>query len=137
MNAQQGWEMQPLWAGSSTPAWERYETFADRWSQLCYNMKISQVLAIYRYPTLSGADVFTWQHHKIMVRSMLAAEWTTRLVGAPIGERKLKMCNKSVNTKRDIQNKVGRDVLNKANAKLQSGTLTQGEGDQSKSSDVA
>ncbi|KAI8307440.1 hypothetical protein K4K61_003535 [Colletotrichum sp. SAR11_59] len=77
------------------------------------------------------------KHHKIMVRSMLSTEWTTRLAGAPIGERKLKMCNKSVNAKRDVQNKVGRDVLNKASAKLQSSTLKQAEGDQSNSSDVA
>ncbi|KAJ0269056.1 hypothetical protein COL940_012812 [Colletotrichum noveboracense] len=37
--------------------------------------------------------------------------WGDRLTAAPAGERKLKLGNKAINAKRDVQNRVGRETL--------------------------
>ncbi|KAI8165816.1 hypothetical protein K4K49_012602 [Colletotrichum sp. SAR 10_70] len=40
MDIQEGWELKLRWTGESCPKWEAYGTFADRWEQMCYNMKL-------------------------------------------------------------------------------------------------
>ncbi|KAI8197676.1 hypothetical protein KHU50_009404 [Colletotrichum sp. SAR 10_65] len=40
MDIQDGWELKLRWTGESCPKWEPYGTFADRWEQMCYNMKL-------------------------------------------------------------------------------------------------
>ncbi|KAK2774073.1 hypothetical protein CKAH01_13296 [Colletotrichum kahawae] len=62
MTVQDGLTMKPTWAGSGTPKWERYPSFASRWDAVCDNLR-------------------------------------------------LKLGNKAINAKRDVQNRVGRDTL--------------------------
>ncbi|KAF4930695.1 hypothetical protein CGCVW01_v000850 [Colletotrichum viniferum] len=40
MDIQEGWELKLRWTGESCPKWEPYRTFADRWEQMCYNMRL-------------------------------------------------------------------------------------------------
>ncbi|KAH0428093.1 hypothetical protein CcaCcLH18_09221 [Colletotrichum camelliae] len=84
MDIQEGWELKLRWTGESCPKWEPYGTFADRWEQMCYNMK----------------------HHKVMLHSALRGEWTHRLAAGP-----LKVNNKQLNNTRDIQNQAGRETI--------------------------
>ncbi|KAF6785746.1 hypothetical protein CSOJ01_15537 [Colletotrichum sojae] len=86
---QRGWELRLQWSGEGSPSWEHYETFADRWEQMCYNKR----------------------HHKVTLHSALRGDWIDRLVAGPVGERKLKLGNKSLNCARDLQNKLGRQVM--------------------------
>ncbi|KAK2774072.1 hypothetical protein CKAH01_13295 [Colletotrichum kahawae] len=88
-NLTNGWELKLRWTGESCPKWEPYGTFADRWEQMCYNMK----------------------HHKVMLHSALRGEWTHRLAAGPVAERKLKVSNKQLNDTRDIQNQAGRETI--------------------------
>lgn len=48
MDIQEGWELKLRWTGESCPKWEPYGTFADRWEQMCYNMKVSTLAAFRR-----------------------------------------------------------------------------------------
>ncbi|KAE9571546.1 hypothetical protein CGCF415_v015352 [Colletotrichum fructicola] len=81
--------MKPNWASSGTPKWEQYPSFASRWDAVCDNLR----------------------HHKVIVHSLFRQNWGDRLTAAPAGERKLKLGNKAINAKRDVQNRVGRETL--------------------------
>ncbi|KAF9880120.1 hypothetical protein CkaCkLH20_02074 [Colletotrichum karsti] len=89
MNTQQGWNMQPQWAGNSYQPWEKFDSFGARWAEVCQNMR----------------------NHKVMVRSLMVPDWATRLTAAPRRENKLKQGNKKVNAKRDLESKLGRETL--------------------------
>ncbi|KAI8309979.1 hypothetical protein K4K59_008693 [Colletotrichum sp. SAR11_240] len=89
MSVQTGKTMKPYWASSGTPKWERYPSFASRWDAVCHNLR----------------------HHKVTVHSLLRQSWGDRLTASPAGERKLKLGNKAINAKRDVQNRVGRETL--------------------------
>ncbi|KAF4837384.1 hypothetical protein CGCSCA4_v011911 [Colletotrichum siamense] len=89
MSVQAGNTMKPNWASSGTPKWEKYPSFASRWDAVCSNLR----------------------HHKVIVHSLLRQNWGDRLTAAPAGERKLKLGNKAINAKRDVQNRVGRETL--------------------------
>ncbi|KAF5506015.1 hypothetical protein CGCS363_v004108 [Colletotrichum siamense] len=89
MSVQTGKTMKPYWASSGTPKWERYPSFASRWDAVCHNLR----------------------HHKVTVHSLLRQSWGDRLTASPAGERKLKLGNKAINAKRDVQNRAGRETL--------------------------
>ncbi|KAE9571409.1 hypothetical protein CGMCC3_g12406 [Colletotrichum fructicola] len=89
MDCQEGWELRLRWTGDSCPKWERFDSFADRWEKMCFNM----------------------QNHKVMLHSALRGDWTHRLAAGPAAERKLKINNKQLNATRDIQNQVGRESI--------------------------
>ncbi|KAF4835125.1 hypothetical protein CGCTS75_v002919 [Colletotrichum tropicale] len=50
-------------------------------------------------------------HHKVTIHSALRGDWLSRLAAGPVGERKMKLGNKSVNSTRDVQNELGRAEL--------------------------
>ncbi|KAH0428092.1 hypothetical protein CcaCcLH18_09220 [Colletotrichum camelliae] len=89
MSCQDGWELKLRWSGDGCPGWERYDKFEDRWGQICFNMR----------------------HHKITIHSALRGDWLNRLAAGPVGERKMKLGNKAVNSTRDVQNELGRAEL--------------------------
>ncbi|KAF5523442.1 hypothetical protein CGCA056_v005718 [Colletotrichum aenigma] len=76
--------------------------FEERWDQICFNMR----------------------HHKVTIHSALRGDWLSRLAAGPVGERKMKQGNKSVNSTRDVQNELGRAELKrqKTGASPQSNT---------------
>ncbi|KAF4930612.1 hypothetical protein CGCVW01_v000848 [Colletotrichum viniferum] len=89
ISCQDGWELKLRWSGDGCPGWERYDTFEERWDQICFNMR----------------------HHKVTIHSALRGDWLSRLAAGPVGERKMKPGNKSVNSTRDVQNELGRAEL--------------------------
>ncbi|KAJ5018630.1 hypothetical protein K4K57_004387 [Colletotrichum sp. SAR 10_99] len=89
ISCQDGWELKLRWSGDGCPGWERYHTFEERWDQICFNMR----------------------HHKVTIHSALRGDWLSRLAAGPVGERKMKLGNKSVNSTRDVQNELGRAEL--------------------------
>ncbi|KAI8295771.1 hypothetical protein K4K56_010490 [Colletotrichum sp. SAR 10_98] len=89
ISCQDGWELKLRWSGDGCPGWERYDTFEERWDQICFNMR----------------------HHKVTIHSALRGDWLSRLAAGPVGERKMKLGNKSVNSTRDVQNELGRAEL--------------------------
>ncbi|KAJ0382656.1 hypothetical protein COL922a_012094 [Colletotrichum nupharicola] len=89
ISCQDGWELKLRWSGDGCPGWERYDTFEERWDQICFNMR----------------------HHKFTIHSALRGDWLSRLAAGPVGERKMKLGNKSVNSTRDVQNELGRAEL--------------------------
>ncbi|KAF6813771.1 hypothetical protein CMUS01_12764 [Colletotrichum musicola] len=103
---QKGWEMRLQWSGSGCPPWEHFETFADRWAQVCYNAR----------------------HHKVTIHSALRGDWVNRLAAGPVGERKLKIGNKALNCTRDVHNKLGREVMKKKKESAE-GVIVQDEAD--------
>ncbi|KAJ0340155.1 hypothetical protein COL26b_013494 [Colletotrichum chrysophilum] len=89
ISCQDGWELKLRWSGDGCPGWERYDTFEERWDQICFNMR----------------------HHKVTIHSALRGDCLSRLAAGPVGERKMKLRNKSVNSTRDVQNELGRAEL--------------------------
>ncbi|EQB49536.1 hypothetical protein CGLO_11128 [Colletotrichum gloeosporioides Cg-14] len=89
ISCQDGWELKLRWSGDGCPGWEQYDTFEERWDQICFNMR----------------------HHKVTIHSALRGDWLSRLAAGPVGERKMKLGNKSVNSTRDVQNELGRAEL--------------------------
>ncbi|KAL3298650.1 hypothetical protein RB213_006287 [Colletotrichum asianum] len=47
----------------------------------------------------------SFQHHRVIVHSLLRQNWGDRLRAAPAGERE------AIIAKRDVQNRVGRETL--------------------------
>ncbi|TDZ49713.1 hypothetical protein CTRI78_v007907 [Colletotrichum trifolii] len=64
-DCQNGWELRRPWTGENDPKWEAFDTFADRWTAMCHNMR----------------------YHKVMLHSALRGDWVNRLSAAPVGER--------------------------------------------------
>ncbi|KAF9880118.1 hypothetical protein CkaCkLH20_02072 [Colletotrichum karsti] len=91
---QQGWELKLRWSGESCPAWEKFDTFEDRWNEICTNMR----------------------NLKSTLHSALGGDWISRLAASPTGERKRKQENKALNKTRDAQNELGRDIQKRQKA---------------------
>ncbi|KAF4867697.1 hypothetical protein CGCSCA1_v013143 [Colletotrichum siamense] len=89
-DAQRGFTMKPLWSGHRTVStWDHYETFSDRWSAMCREL----------------LDC------KILVHSLLRADWFNKFASAPAKERGAKLSNDLLNGRRDIQNEIGRNII--------------------------
>ncbi|KAI8211830.1 hypothetical protein K4K54_004527 [Colletotrichum sp. SAR 10_86] len=61
--------------------------------------------------TVTRCDIKNIEHHKVTIHSALSGDWLSRLAAGPVGERKMKLGNKSVNSTRDVQNELGRAEL--------------------------
>ncbi|KAF6791046.1 hypothetical protein CSOJ01_14422 [Colletotrichum sojae] len=90
MEAQKGFTMRPLWAGHRTvTTFNDYKTFADRWNSMCEEL----------------------MDCKILVHSLTRADWFVKFASAPAKERSAKLNNDLLNGRRDVQNQVGREII--------------------------
>ncbi|KAI8165821.1 hypothetical protein K4K49_012607 [Colletotrichum sp. SAR 10_70] len=94
-DAQLGFTMKPMWSGHRTVStWDQFNTFGERWSAMCGEL----------------LDC------KILVHSLLRADWFSKFASAPNKERAAKLSNDLLNGRRDVQNQVGRDVIRERTA---------------------
>ncbi|KAF6813774.1 hypothetical protein CMUS01_12767 [Colletotrichum musicola] len=90
MEAQKGYTMRPLWAGHRTvTTFNDHKTFADRWNSMCEEL----------------------MDCKILVHSLTRADWFVKFASAPAKERSAKLNNDLLNGRRDVQNQVGREII--------------------------
>ncbi|KAK2774079.1 hypothetical protein CKAH01_13302 [Colletotrichum kahawae] len=94
-DAQLGFTMKPMWSGHRTVStWDQFNTFGERWSAMCGEL----------------LDC------KILVHSLLRADWFSKFASAPNKERAAKLSNDLLNGRRDVQNQVGRNVIRERTA---------------------
>ncbi|KAH0428091.1 hypothetical protein CcaCcLH18_02190 [Colletotrichum camelliae] len=82
--------MKAPWGGDTAYAWEKYESFADRWREICRGLKTN----------------------KLLIHSALRPDNVARLTAAPQGEQKTKTDNRRLNARRDEESRLGREWQN-------------------------
>ncbi|KAJ0337883.1 hypothetical protein COL154_012657 [Colletotrichum chrysophilum] len=94
-DAQRGFTMKPLWSGERTVStWDHFTTFGERWSAM-----VKELLDC-----------------KILVHSLLRADWFAKFATAPTKERAAKLSNDLLNGRRDVQNQAGREIIREKTA---------------------
>ncbi|KAI8309975.1 hypothetical protein K4K59_008689 [Colletotrichum sp. SAR11_240] len=90
MDAQRGHTKKPLWSGHrTTTTWDHYNAFEDRWAAMAREL----------------TDC------KILLHSLMRADWFAKFASAPAKERGAKLSNDLLNGRRDIQNQIGRETI--------------------------
>ncbi|KAJ0340156.1 hypothetical protein KNSL1_011709 [Colletotrichum chrysophilum] len=82
--------MKAPWGGDTAYAWEKYDSFADRWREICRGLKTNGLL----------------------IHSALRPDNVARLTAAPQAEQKTKTDNRRLNAKRDEESRLGREWQN-------------------------
>ncbi|KAI8211831.1 hypothetical protein K4K54_004528 [Colletotrichum sp. SAR 10_86] len=76
------------WGGDTSYALESFGTFAERWEEICYDLRTN----------------------KLIIHSALRPDNIARLTAAPRAERKTDNCR--LNAKRDEESRLGRERQN-------------------------